>query len=96
MCQPNNVAILDKTVSVSDPESPGCGNPKLPLSLKPSDDLIDLISFDDEQEPNNDKDCRNEETLPHATIDDIIKVHVEEFSKMAEEDTVIHGSSSTE
>jgi hypothetical protein len=96
MCQPNNVAILDKTVSVSDPESPGCGNPKPPLSLKPSDDLIDLISFDDEQEPNNDKDCRNEETLPHATIDDIIKVHVEEFSKMAEEDTVIHGSSSTE
>ncbi|EFH69571.1 NHL repeat-containing protein [Arabidopsis lyrata subsp. lyrata] len=94
MCQPNNVAILDKTCSVSDPKSPGCGNPKPPLSLKPSDDHMDLISFDDEQEP--DKDCSNEETLPHATIDDIIKVHVEGFSKMAEKDAATHGSSSTE
>ncbi|CAE5958382.1 unnamed protein product [Arabidopsis arenosa] len=88
--------ILDKTCSVSDPKSPGCGNPKPPLSLKPSDDHMDLISFDDEQEPDNDKDCSNEETLPHATIDDIIKVHVEGFSKMAEEDAATHGSSITE
>ncbi|XP_010498896.1 PREDICTED: uncharacterized protein LOC104776509 isoform X1 [Camelina sativa] len=101
MCQPNNVAIVDKTGSVSDPESPGCCNPKPPLLLKPSDDLMDLISFDDEREANNDKDCSNEETdialsLPRATIDDIIKVQVERFSKMAEEDAAARGSSSAE
>lgn len=101
MCQPNNKAILDKTGSVSDPDSPGCSNPKPPFSLEPSDDLMDLISFDDEQETNNDKDCSNEQTdialsLPRATIDDIIKVQVEGFSKMAEEDAVARGSSSAE
>lgn len=101
MCQPNNVAILDKTVSSSDPDSPSCSNSKPPLSLKPSDDHMDLISFDDAQETNKDKDCSNEETntalsLPHATIDDIIKIQVEGFSKMAEEDAAARGSSSAE
>lgn len=101
MCQRNSVAILDKTVSFSDPDSPSCSNPKPPLSLKPSDDLVDLISFDDTQEPNNDKECSNEETdaalsPPRATIDDIIKVQVEGFSKMVEENAAARGSSSAE
>lgn len=97
VCQPNNVAILDKTVSFSDPDSPSCSNPKPPLSPKPSDDLMDLISFDDAQETNNDKDCSNEGlSLPRATIDDIIKVQVEGFSKMAEENAAAHGSSPAE
>ncbi|KFK44463.1 hypothetical protein AALP_AA1G259600 [Arabis alpina] len=101
MCQPNNIAILDKTVSFSDPDSPSCSDPKPTLSLKPSDDLVDLINFDDAQESNNDKECSNEETdvslsLPHATIDDIIKVQVEGFSKTAEENASARGSSSSE
>ncbi|CAN8313086.1 unnamed protein product [Cochlearia groenlandica] len=96
MCLPNNIATLDKTVSFSPDDSPSCRNPKPQLSLKPSDDLKDLISFDDAQETNTDQGNDSVLSLPHATIDDIIKVHVEGFSKMAEENSAASGSSSAE
>lgn len=94
VCQPNNVAILDKN-------GPSRSNSKPQLSLKPSGDLKDLITFDDVQETNNDAERTDQETdtgssLPRAaTIDDVIKVHVEGFSKMAEENTAARGSSSS-
>ncbi|CAH2033758.1 unnamed protein product [Thlaspi arvense] len=96
LCQPNNVAVLDKTVvSFSDPDTPSRSNSKPPLSLKPSDDLMDLISFDDAQERTV-QETNTALSLPHATIDDIIKVQVEGFLKMAEENAAARGSSSAE
>lgn len=90
VCQPNNVAILDK-------DSPSRSNSKPQLSLKPSDDLKDLITFDDVQETNNDEErTETDSSLPRAaSIDDIIKVHVEGFSKMAGENAAARGSSSS-
>ncbi|CAH8354023.1 unnamed protein product [Eruca vesicaria subsp. sativa] len=85
MCQPKNVAIL-----------------KQPLSLKPSDDLMDLITFfDDTQETSSDEEHSDLETdiafsLPHATINDMINIQIEGFSKMAEDSVASRGFSSAE
>lgn len=51
MCQPSSVAVLDKTVSSPDPVTTSQSQPQ--LSLKPSDDLVDLITFDDAEEHND-------------------------------------------
>lgn len=59
MCQPNNVAVVDKSVSLPDPETTSHSPPQ--LSLKPSDDLMDLITFDDAQETNNAEERTDQE-----------------------------------
>ncbi|CDY28467.1 BnaC07g12950D [Brassica napus] len=59
-----------------------------PLSLEPSDDVMDLITFDDAQETNNDEECSDQETdialtLPRATIDDMINVQIQRWLRTA-------------
>ncbi|CAG7864812.1 unnamed protein product [Brassica rapa] len=70
MCQPNNVAVLDKTVSLPDPEPPSHSHPQ--LSLKPSDDLMDLITFDDTEETNNAEERTDQETVTATSFVNVV------------------------
>ncbi|CAF1927924.1 hypothetical protein YC2023_058765 [Brassica napus] len=70
MCQPNNVAVLDKTVSLPDQETPSQSQPQ--LSLKPSDDLMDLITFDDAEETNNAEERSDQETVTATSFVNVV------------------------
>ncbi|XP_013587418.1 uncharacterized protein BNAC05G19040D isoform X2 [Brassica napus] len=70
MCQPNNVAVLDKTVSLPDQETPSQSQPQ--LSLKPSDDLMDLITFDDAEETNNAEERTDQETVTATSFVNVV------------------------
>lgn len=70
MCRPNNVAVLDKTVSLHDPETTSQSQPQ--LSLKPSDDLVDLITFDDAEETNNAEEHNDQETVTDTSFVNVV------------------------
>lgn len=70
MCQPNNVAVLDKTVSLPDQETPSQSQPQ--LSLKPSDDLMDLITFNDAEETNNAEERTDQETVTATSFVNVV------------------------
>ncbi|KAG2303711.1 hypothetical protein Bca4012_071505 [Brassica carinata] len=70
MCQPNNVAVLDKTVSLPDQETPSQSQPQ--LSLKPSDDLMYLITFDDAEETNNAEERTDQETVTATSFVNVV------------------------
>lgn len=72
ICQPSNVAVLDKTVSSPDPETASQTQPQ--LSLKPSDDLVDLITFDDAEESNNDEERTEEETVTATSFVNVVLI----------------------
>ncbi|CAH8312986.1 unnamed protein product [Eruca vesicaria subsp. sativa] len=70
MCQSNNVAVLDKTVSLPDPETTSQSQPQ--LSMKPSDDLMDLITFDDAVETNNGEERTDQETVTVTSFVNVV------------------------